>query len=253
MEGVPTPMVYGRQSVREALIGSLGVAEVWIASGVSWKGEIMQLAEKSGTTVREVGVDEIQRCVPSGNHQGVVGFLRDNDFAYSDLDEILAMAERLQQKPLVAILDEITDSHNLGAIIRSAECAGVHGIILPRHRSADINATVLKTSAGAAVHMRIAQVTNLVHAMEELKEKGLWIYGSDSTASVTCFDTDLTGPVGLVIGSEGKGMRRLVAEHCDVTLRIPMYGKVNSLNASVAAGILFYETIRQRNSRRDQS
>lgn len=240
-------VVYGRRSVIEAIEG-LGLSEIWIAANArdTLKAEVASMAKSKKCRVREVPIGEIQRRLPNANHQGVVGFLIEAEFQYVEVEDILRYAAERQEKPLVAVLDEITDPHNLGAILRSAECAGFHGIVVPKHHAAQVNATVLKTSAGAAAHVRISQATNLVRTMEELKEAGLWIFGADMDGEKNHSDTDLTGPTAIVIGSEGRGMRRLVAEHCDVRLRIPVRGKIRSLNASVAAGILFFEAVRQR-------
>ena len=168
---------------------------------------------------------------------------------YSTLSDILALAESRSEAPFVVICDEITDPHNLGAIIRTAEVAGAHGIIIPRHRSSGVTAVVEKTSAGAVEHMLIAKVANLPSAMDELKNAGVWIYGTAAEGSSELWKTDMTGPMALVIGSEGDGMGRLVSEKCDFLVSIPMFGKVNSLNASAAAAVVMFEAVRQRHSK----
>lgn len=241
-------MLYGRRPVIEAIEGGVGLREIWIAvnARASLKAEVASAAKSKKCRVREVPIGDIQRRLPNANHQGVVGFLIEAEFQYVEVEDILLYAAQCGEKPLVAVLDEITDPHNLGAILRSADCAGFHGIVVPKHHAAQVNATVMKTSAGAAAHLRIAQATNLVRTMEEMKEAGLWIFGADMDGEKNHWDADLTGPTAIVIGSEGRGMRRLVSEHCDVRLRIPVGGKIQSLNASVAAGILFFEAVRQR-------
>ena len=180
----------------------------------------------------------------TGAHQGVVAVCAVR--TYCSIDDILAIAAERGEDPFVIICDEISDPHNLGAIIRSAECAGAHGIIIPKRRSAGVTAIVGKVSAGAAEHMAVARVPNITNAIKELKQAGLWIYGTAADGQSSLWKTNLTGPIGLVIGSEGDGMSRLVAESCDVCVSIPMKGKVSSLNASCAATILMYEVLHQR-------
>ena len=162
------------------------------------------------------------------------------------MDDILQRAADRGEAPLLVLCDELSDPHNLGAILRTAECAGAHGVIIPKRRSVGLTAVVGKTSAGAAEHMAVARVPNLVAAMKELKDKGLWIYGTAADGASDMWKTDLRGPIAIVIGSEGEGMGRLVAESCDFMVSIPMHGKVSSLNASAAASILIYEILRQR-------
>ena len=166
-------------------------------------------------------------------------------YNYSSVDEIIDKARKLNTSPFIIILDGIEDPHNLGAIIRTAECGGVHGIIIPKRRSAHVTQTVYKSSAGAVEHMSIAKVNNISDTIEELKEKGLWVYGADIDGQEYYFNTELKGPIALVIGSEGKGISRLVKEKCDFLLKIPMFGHISSLNASNAASILIYEVVRQ--------
>jgi len=176
-------------------------------------------------------------------HQGVVALV--TGFEYSTINDILQRAKDLNESPFVIILDGIEDTHNLGAIVRTAECAGVHGVIIPKRRSAMVNQTVYKASAGAVEHMLIANVTNITNCIEELKDNGLWIYGADMDGKDYYYNTKLEGSIGLVIGNEGKGISRLVKEKCDVIVKIPMLGKISSLNASNAAAILIYEVVRQ--------
>ena len=168
---------------------------------------------------------------------------------YSSLEDILAWARERGEDPFVVVCDEIADPHNLGAILRTAECAGVHGVVIPKRRSAGLTAVVDKASAGAAEHMRIARVPNLTAAVKELKKAGLWVFGAAAEAETALYDADLKGPAAIVIGSEGDGMSRLVRETCDVLVSIPMKGKLSSLNASAAAAVLLYEAVRQRMDR----
>ena len=177
-------------------------------------------------------------------HQGVITLAAAKD--YATLDDILENAAQKGEAPLIVICDELTDPHNLGAIIRSAECAGAHGVIIPKRRSVGLTAVVAKSSAGAVEYMPVARVTNINTAMEELKEKGVWIFGTAAEGSIPMYKADLTGPAAIVIGSEGDGMSRLVQKNCDVTVHIPMKGHITSLNASAAASILLYEAVRQR-------
>lgn len=181
-----------------------------------------------------------------GISQGVIGFIK--DFEYAQLRDILNdIKEKGIVNPVIVLLDEITDPHNMGAIIRSAVCLGADGIVIPRHNSAEVNHTVYKSSSGAVNHIPIAKETNLSHSIEYLKKNGYWIAGTDLKADKTIFETDLKIPLGLVIGSEGQGMREMIRKNCDMLLRIPMAGKLDSLNASVSAGVFLYEIFRQKN------
>ncbi|MBX7152815.1 23S rRNA (guanosine(2251)-2'-O)-methyltransferase RlmB [bacterium] len=242
--------IFGRRAVVEALRFGASIEEIWIAKNAHGEAvrEIRNLAEPSDIHIKETDVKKIDSTLPGKNHQGILAKIVSFDFHYAELDDILMLAEQRHEKPLVAILDEITDPHNLGAIIRSAECAGFHGIIIPKHRSADVNSTVMKTSAGAVMHMHIIQATNLTQAIEWLKEKGLWIYGTDALAEKMYYEIDPKDGVGIIIGSEGKGMRKTIYDHCDFLIKIPMHGKLQSLNASVAAGIIFFDVIRRRST-----
>lgn len=233
--------VFGRNPVLEALRSGIPIDEILMAVA---DHEIEQLAHRRGVQVKRIGRNKLDHLLPGQNHQGIA--VRGRGPAAADPDDILAEAARRAEKPLIAVLDGITDPHNLGAIIRSAECAGFHGVIIPEHNSAAVTPVVMKTSAGAAAHLKIATVTNLVQTLEKLKEAGLWIYGTDDQAEKTYTEIDGTDAVAIVIGGEGKGMRRNVAEHCDFHVRIPLYGRVSSLNASVAAGVIFFDIVRKR-------
>ena len=205
------------------------------------------MAKEAGVVVTRVDERKLSDMAGHVNHQGVVAMV--TDFEYSTIDEILDYAKEKEEEPFVLILDSIEDTHNLGAIIRTAEASGVHGVIIPKRRSAMVNDTVYKTSAGAVEYMKVARVTNIARAIEELQEKGLWIYGADMEGSEVYYDANLTGNIGLVIGGEDKGISPLIGKKCDVLVKIPMVGKVSSLNASVSAAILIYEIIRQRNKK----
>ena len=183
----------------------------------------------------------------AGSHQGVVAVAAVKE--YVSVSEILGVAKERGEAPLVVVCDEITDPHNFGAIIRTAECCGAHGVILPKRRSAGQSAIVSKTSAGAVNYMALARVPNISAAIAELKENGVWIYGAEASGGKTLLETDFKGPCAFVIGAEGKGLGRLVREHCDFLISVPMFGNISSLNASVSAAVLLYETLRQRTAR----
>jgi 23S rRNA (guanosine2251-2'-O)-methyltransferase len=207
-------------------------------------GHIASAAREKGIVVVECDRRKLDSMSRTHAHQGVIALTAVRE--YCSVQDILNVASERGESPFVVICDEISDVHNLGAIIRSAECAGAHGVIIPKRRSAGLTAIVGKTSAGAIEHMAVARVPNLVAAIKELKAQGLWVYGTAATGASELWSTDLTGPIALVIGSEGDGMSRLVAENCDFLVRIPMRGKVSSLNASAAAAVFLYEILRQR-------
>lgn len=236
-------MIYGKNAVTETLNSGREIDTVYVQKGASL-GKIMALAKKSGAVVKEVSDERLTAMCGTSKHGGTAAELA--SASYSTVEDILAAAQEKGKPPFIIIADEIEDPHNLGAIIRTAEAAGADGLIIPKRRSASLNATVFKTSAGAAAWLKIARVPNLVDTIKRLKENGVWVYGME--ADGTPFDkADLSGAVALVIGSEGFGLGRLVRENCDMTLSLPMFGKVNSLNASVSAGILMYEVVRHRN------
>jgi len=239
--------IIGRNPVLELLKSDTQIDKLYVQKSES-KGSIIKIinqAKEKNIIIQYVEKEKLDYLSNGLAHQGVIAVV--NDYTYSDISEIIDYAKEINQDPFVVILDGIEDPHNLGAIIRTAECAGVHGIIIPKRRAATVNETVIKTSAGAAIHMKIAKVTNISAAIEELKELGLWIYGADMDGESLYYKTSLRGPIGLVIGSEGKGISRLVKEKCDGLLKIPIKGKIGSLNASAAAAILIYEVERQRN------
>ena len=239
-------IIEGRNAVLEALRAGRAIDKIYIAKGDVDKtlGHIASKARALGCVVVEADRRKLDAMSQTHAHQGVVALAAVR--TYCTIDDILAIAEERGEAPFVIVCDEVSDPHNLGAIIRTAECAGAHGIIIPKRRSAGLTAIVGKTSAGAAEHMAVARVPNLTAALKELRERGLWIFGSAAEGSSPLWKADLTGPICLVIGSEGDGMNRLVRETCDFLVSIPMHGKVSSLNASAAAAVLIYETLRQR-------
>ncbi len=237
--------VSGRNPVMELLKSDKQVDKLYVLKG-DLKGsinKIMGKAKDMGIVIQQVDKNKLDSMSEGNAHQGVVALV--TGFEYSEVKDIIELAKSRNESPFVVILDGIEDTHNLGAIIRTAESAGVHGVIIPKRRAAMVNQTVYKASAGAVEYMKVAHVTNIVQAMEELKDKGLWIYGADMDSESEYFNTELKGAIGLVIGSEGKGLSRLVKEKCDVLVKIPMTGKIGSLNASNAASILIYEVVRQ--------
>ena len=239
-------LIEGRNAVTEALRAGRSIDKIYIAKGEVDKalGHIASRARDMGIVVVEADRRKLDAMSVTHAHQGVVAMAAVKE--YCSVDDILAIAAERGEAPFVILCDEISDPHNLGAILRTAECVGAHGVIIPKRRSAGLTSIVDKTSAGAAEHMAVARVPNLPAAIKELKDKGLWIYGTTMDAPASLWDTDFTGPACIVIGSEGDGMGRLVTEQCDFLVRIPMRGKVNSLNASAAASVLMYEVLRQR-------
>lgn len=238
-------LIFGRNPVMEALKSGVTIDTVYINSeGGGILGKLRVMAKQSGAVVKDVSTQKLDQLTGGASHQGIAA--EGACAEYVSIDDILNVSEKKGTAPFIIICDEIEDPHNLGAIIRTAEAAGADGIIIPKRRSASLNATVYKTSAGAASWLPVARVANLASAIDELKEKGVWIYGTD--ASGESYDgVDLKGSMALVIGSEGFGMGRLIKEKCDFLLRLPMNGRITSLNASVAAGIFMYEAVRQRN------
>lgn len=239
-------LIEGRNAVTEALRAGRSIDKIYIAKGEVDKtlGHIASKARDMGIVVVEADRRKLDAMSVTHAHQGVVALAAVRE--YVSLDEILRIAEERGEPPFVIVCDEISDPHNLGAILRTAECVGVHGVVIPKRRSAGLTSIVGKTSAGAAEHIAVARVSNLSAAIRELKERGLWIYGTAAEAKTGMWETDLNGPICLVIGSEGDGMGRLVTDNCDFLVSIPMRGKVNSLNASAAAAVLMYEVLRQR-------
>jgi 23S rRNA (guanosine2251-2'-O)-methyltransferase len=236
----------GRNALTEALRSGRTIDKVFIATGDIDRGlqRLAAQAKEAGAVVVPVDRRKLDAMSTTGAHQGVITLAAARQ--YYTVDDLLQEAYDKGEAPLLVICDELSDPHNLGAILRCAECAGAHGVIIPKRRSVGLTATVAKASAGAIEYMKVAKVTNITATMEELKEKGVWIFGTAAEGSVPMYQADLTGPAAIVIGNEGEGMSRLVQKNCDVTVHIPMKGKISSLNASAAASILLYEAVRQR-------
>ena len=237
--------IEGRNAVLEAFRSGKCVDKLFILDGCQ-DGPVRTIARearKTDTIINYVSKERLDQLSETHAHQGVIAQVAAYD--YSTVDEILARAEEKGEAPFLIILDNVEDPHNLGAIIRTANLAGAHGVIIPKRRAVGLTSTVAKTSAGAINYTPVAKVTNIVRTIEELKEKGVWFVCADMGGE-TMYDLDLTGPMGLVIGNEGEGVSRLVREACDFTASIPMKGDIDSLNASVAAGVLAYEIVRQR-------
>lgn len=239
-------IVAGRNAVLEVLDSKLTVEKILVAKGDTSGSinKIIPIAKEKGIPLIEVDRRKLDSVSGGESHQGVIAYV--TPYRYAEVSDILAKAAEKGEKPFVLVLDEIEDPHNLGSIIRTAELSGVHGVIIPKRRSASVNSTVYKTSAGAVNHMLIAKVSNLPREVDELKEAGVFVYGADMAGDSASFATDFSGGVALIIGNEGKGISRLLKEKCDSLVAIPMVGKINSLNASVAAGILMYEVMVQR-------
>lgn len=239
-------VIEGRQPVREAL--RAGVPLTWVRIARGTRGavvtEIVEAAKAAGVAVFTVDRRELDRQVPGRRHQGVVAAYA--GFRYTTLDKIIDQARQAAQEPFLLLAAGVVDPQNLGSLLRTAAAAGVHGVVIPRHRATEVTQTVIRASAGAALHVPVAVVTNLSHAMQELKEAGLWLVAADPGAGDSLFDINLRGPIAVVVGAEGTGIPRLVREHCDLAARIPMLGPVGSLNAGVAGALIMYEVLRQR-------
>lgn len=238
-------MVYGRNSVGELLKADKPINKILFQSeGTGGRyQELIEQAREKRIPFQFVEKSALDRLTEHAKHQGVMAYVAPRD--YASVDDLLALARTKGEDPFILVLDEVEDPHNLGALIRTVDAVGAHGVIIPKRRSVGLTGTVAKTSAGAVEHVLVARVTNLVQTLEELKKAGCWIAGAEA-GGTEVFGTDLTGPRVLVIGSEGKGMSRLVRETCDEMVSLPMKGKINSLNASVAGSILLYEVLRQR-------
>ena len=243
---VENELIEGRNAVIEALRAGRSIDKIYLARGDVDKtlGHIASKAREKGVVVVECDRRKLDFMSKTHAHQGVIALCAVRDTC--SIDDIFAIAEERGEPPFVIVCDEISDPHNLGAIIRSAECAGAHGVIIPKRRSAGLTDIVDKASAGAAEHMAVARVANLPAALQELKKRGLWVYGTAADGQSELWKTDFSGAVALVIGSEGDGMGRLVRECCDFIVSLPMRGQINSLNASAAAAIVMYEVLRQR-------
>lgn len=238
-------IIYGRNPVKEAYRAGKTIEKLYLPKGAPDPvlSPIYKMAKEKRTVISYVDKFTMDKLSEGGNHQGVLAQI--TDFDYSSVEDILALAKERDEDLLILLLDGITDPHNLGAIVRSAECFGAHGIVIPKHRSVGVNDTVVKVASGATEHMLIAKVTNINDTIRMLKEHNVWVYATDFDGKAPK-ETNLTGNVAIVIGSEGEGIHKLTKELCDDTLTIPEYGKINSLNASVATGIILYEAVRQR-------
>ncbi len=235
--------IIGRNPIIEALKSGTPIDTIYIDGNGGSLGLIRRLAKEKGIVVKDTQEKKLSQLAGGASHQGVVATGACGE--YVSVEDILEISRKKGTKPFIIICDEIEDPHNLGAIIRTAETAGADGIIIPKRRSASLNATVAKTSAGAVSYVPVARVSNLASCIDTLKENGVWIYGTDASGTDYC-ETDFTGSIALVIGSEGFGISRLIQKKCDFMVKLPMYGKINSLNASVAGGIFMYEVLRQR-------
>jgi len=242
---VKEEIIYGLNPVMEALRGSREIYELFVAGSTADKRmeKLLKLAAERKVPVRQREKADLTRLCGIDHHQGVA--LKVEPFPYADLVDVLNEVKG-NNEGLILVLDSVQDPHNLGALIRSAACAGAHAVVIPKDRAAGVTAAAEKASAGAAGTIAVAQVTNISQALQELKKAGFWIYGADGSARHTLYQQDLTGPVALVIGGEGEGIRPLVRKGCDAVVSIPLQGGVNSLNASVAGGIFLFEVVRQR-------
>ena len=239
-------LIEGRNAVIEALRAGESIDKIYLAKGETDKtlGHIASTARAAGVVVVEADRRKLDAMSRTHAHQGVIALAAVRE--YAAVEDILAAAQERGEAPLLVICDEISDPHNLGAIIRTAECAGAHGVVIPKRRSAGLTAVVAKTSAGAVAHLPVARVPNIPSLIKDLKKQGMWIFGTAADGTTSLYDADLKGPAAIVIGSEGDGMTRLVSENCDFLVSIPMKGRISSLNASAAAAILLYEAVRQR-------
>ena len=242
---LPEDMLAGRNAVMEALKSSSRINRLMVAEGSS-EGSIRELiavAKEKGVPVQFMERGKLDSMARGIRHQGVLAQVAPVE--YVELEDILAKAREKQEDPFIILLDELEDPHNLGAILRSADAAGAHGVLIPKRRSCPLSATVAKTSAGAVEHVPVARIGNIVQTIKSLKEEGLWVAGADMDGQ-NYYEADLTGPLLLIVGSEGQGIGRLVKEQCDFIVRIPMLGAINSLNASVAGSVLMFEVTKQR-------
>ena len=239
-------VIEGRNAVIEALRAGTAIDKIYLAKGDtdSALGHIANTARANGVVVVNADRRKLDEMSRTHAHQGVIAVAAVRE--YASIEDIFQRAEEQGEAPLIVLCDELSDPHNLGAVIRTAECAGAHGVVIPKRRSAGLTAIVAKTSAGAVSHIPVARVPNLTALMKELQKRGVWIFGAEMNGTTSLYEADLKGPAAIVIGSEGSGMSRLVAETCDFTVSIPMKGKINSLNASAAAAIPLYEAVRQR-------
>lgn len=247
MKEKKTDMIFGRNPVAEALKSGREMERILIQKGAGGSvGKILSMAKERGVILQYEEKEFLDRKAGGGRHQGVIAFVSAHE--YAGVEDMLALAEKRGEPPFLIVLDELEDPHNLGAVMRTAECAGAHGVIISRRRAGGLTETVARTSAGAVEYLPCARVTNIPRTLDELKKKGIWVYACDMDGE-TYWKQDLTGPVALVIGSEGRGISRLAREKCDFAVSIPMVGEITSLNASNAAAILMYEVRKQRDGK----
>lgn len=252
MTNQESELIGGKNPVVEALRSGRELNKIWIAEGLNKKsiGEILSLAKKAGVLVQDVPKQKLDGMLDV-NHQGIIASVA--AYAYADLDDLFAIAERRGEDPLFLILDELEDPHNLGSILRTADATGVHGVIIPKRRSVGLTGVVAKASTGAIEHIPVVRVNNLSQTVEDLKKRNVWIAGTDAKGSQDYRKMDATLPLAIIIGSEGKGMSRILKEKCDFLYHLPMVGQVTSLNASVAASLLMYEVFRKRDCNHSES
>lgn len=240
-------LIYGKNPVTEAIVSGKTINKIYVAKANKELYDIMKLAKNKRIVVVESDKSKLDNMIGHKNSQGIVASI--TDYTYFDVDDILEEAKKKQENPFVVILDKIEDPHNLGAIIRTAECLGAHGIIIQKRNACQVTDTVEKVAAGATSFVKIARVTNITETIKYLQEKGLWIYGLDMEGASNIYDTKFDGAIGIVVGNEGAGISRLVKESCDFMVKIPMTGHINSLNASVSTAISLYEVVRQKNTK----
>ncbi len=239
-------MIVGRNSVREAIKSGRAINKLLMARGEKHGSilEIINLARQKGLLIQEIDSAKLDSLSGGLRHQGIAALV--SPVPYADIETILASAYQKNEAPFIVLLDELEDPHNVGAILRTADAAGVHGVLLPQRRSCPLSATVAKTSAGAIEYVPVARIGNVTQTIDKLKKQGIWVVGADADGDKNYFDIDFTDPVLIVVGNEGKGLGRLVKQQCDYLVRIPMRGRISSLNASVACSLLLYEVLRQR-------
>lgn len=239
-------IIEGRNAVTEALRSGRAINKVFLADGETDKalGRLAAMSKDAGAVVVRIDRRKLGEMSPTGAHQGIIASVAAHE--YATVDDMLNLAQERGEAPLLVVCDELSDPHNLGAILRTAECAGAHGVIIPKRRSVALTAVVGKASAGAVEYMPVARVSNLASTLRDLKQRGLWVFGTAADGTTALHSADLKGPAVIVIGSEGSGMSRIVSEACDFKVSIPMKGHISSLNASAAAAILLYEAVRQR-------
>ncbi len=238
-------LIYGRNPVIEAINSGTTINKIYIQKSSKEFSDIYRLVKEKKIVIVETEKSKLDKMCNNRNSQGIVASI--TDFKYCDIEDIIELAKSRNEAPFILILDKIEDPHNLGAIIRTAECLGVHGVIIQKRNACQITDTVEKVAAGACSYMKVARVANITESIKKLKDYGLWIYGLDMQGSSKIYETKLEGAIGIVVGNEGTGISRLVKENCDFMINIPMTGKINSLNASVSAAISIYEIVRQKN------